>query len=133
RPAAASGRAAQLSVFGGGRVHWGVTSTRSQRTKDMNRIASATLTLLLAAGCGIDKADGFRQGVPKSDAVTLKLPASSGAALTSEGTKKQALEGEKAGFYVLTRGVTGVVNGGGAAVLGLVKLITDSQPTKITD
>jgi hypothetical protein len=97
----------------------------------MKPLIAAALTLLMAAGCGPEKADGFRNGYPKSDAVTMKLPGSTGA-LSGDRTR-QALEGEKAGLYTLTRGVTYVVNGGGAAVLLLVKTIGEQTPTSVTE
>ncbi len=87
--------------------------------------------LMLTVGCGLEKADGFRNGYPKSDAVTMKLPGSTGA-LSGDHTR-QGLEGEKAALYTLTRGVTYVVNGGGAAVLLLVKAIGEHTPTTVTD
>jgi hypothetical protein len=95
----------------------------------MKPIIAAALTLLMA-GCGAEKADGFRDGYPKADAVTMKLPGSTGA-LTGDRTR-QGLEGEKAALYSLTRGVTYVVNGGGAAVLLLVKTIGEQTPTTVT-
>ena len=95
----------------------------------MKRIIAAALTLLTAA-CGVEKADTFRDGYPKSDAVTMKMPGSTGA-LSGDRTR-QGLEGEKAGLYSLTRGVTYVVNGGGVAVLLLVKAIGDQTPTTVT-
>jgi hypothetical protein len=97
----------------------------------MNRIAPAVLTLL-TFGCGFDKADGFRQGFPKSEAVTIKIPGSTGSALSGEATRRDGLEGDKAGLYVLTRGVTLLVNAGGAAVLLLVKSIADHPATSVT-
>jgi hypothetical protein len=97
----------------------------------MIRILAAAFALTLA-GCGLDKADEFRKGVPKSDAVTMKLPDSKGAALSGQGTRRDGLEGDIAGMYQLTRGVTVMVNGGGGAVLALVKAITDQPPTSMT-
>ena len=46
----------------------------------MPRIAVAALAVTLA-GCGLDKADEFRNGVPKSDAVAMKLPYSASATM----------------------------------------------------
>ncbi len=97
----------------------------------MNRIAAAALTFL-AVGCGIAPGDEFRKGVPKSDAVTMKLPGQSSAGLSGTGTRRDGLLGDQAKSYELTRGVTVMVNGGAAAVLGLVKAITDNTPTTLT-
>ncbi|MBS1153147.1 MAG: hypothetical protein H6Q89_4845 [Myxococcaceae bacterium] len=95
----------------------------------MKPLIVAALTLL-TAGCGLEKADEFRNGYPKGDAVTMKLPGSTGA-LSGDRTR-QGLEGEKAALYTLTRGVTYVVNGGGVWVLALVKAIGEQTPTTVT-
>jgi hypothetical protein len=95
----------------------------------MKALITAALTLLTTTGCGLEKADTFRNGYPKSEAVTMKLPGSTGA-LSGDKTR-QGLEGEKAALYTLTRGVTYLVNGGGAAVLLLVKTIGEQTPTKV--
>jgi len=92
--------------------------------------------LLLAAilaltGCGLGAADEYRQAVPKSETVQMKVPGSTGQML--ENASQQALEGEKAAFYELTRGVSYFVNGAGYHVLTLVKTITEYPPTKIDE
>lgn len=96
----------------------------------MNRFFVAALALAVT-GCGVEKADSFRNGYPKADAVTMKLPGSTGA-LTSDSKTRQELEGEKAAMYTLTRGVTYVVNGGAGFVLLLVKTIGEQTPTTVT-
>lgn len=96
----------------------------------MKPLIVAALTLM-TAGCGLEKADTFRNGYPKSDAVTMKLPGSTGE-LRGDRTR-QGLEGDIADTYKLTRGVTYVVNGGGAAVLLLVKTIGEQTPTTVTE
>lgn len=97
----------------------------------MNRFIVAALAIV-ATGCGVDKADTFRDGYPKAGEVTMKLPGSTGA-LTGDAKTRQGLEGEKAAMYTLTRGVTYVVNGGAGAVLLLVKTIGEQQPTTVTE
>lgn len=97
----------------------------------MNRFIVAALAIV-ATGCGVEKADSFRNGYPKSDAVTMKLPGSTGE-LRGDSKTRQELEGEKAAMYSLTRGVTYVVNGGAGFVLTLVKTIGDSTPTKVSE
>jgi hypothetical protein len=90
---------------------------------------------LAGAGCGrMDDGagDGFRGGVPRSETVALNVPggATSGA-LTADGAKQGALLGQKADLYVATRVITGIVNGGTAAVLTLVKVISEYPPTTV--
>lgn len=99
----------------------------------MKKLILAVAALSLAA-CGAGKADQFRSGVPTTDAVKLNVPAKAGQALEVEnlGTSRQALQGETSDFYKLTRGVTVGINGGTAFVLGLVKAITDHQPTNVS-
>lgn len=87
---------------------------------------------LLAAGCGPDRALEFRRGFPKSADVKIEVPAKSGQALEGVSQRQDALEGDRSGLYLITRGVTVVVNGGAGLVLGLVKAITDHPPTSIS-
>src|SRR5947208_2606294 len=93
--------------------------------------------LLIAAvvsltGCGLGAADEYKNAVPKSDTVQMKVPGSTGQALETASTG-QALVGEKAVFYELTRGVSLFVNGAGYQVLSLVRDVTDHQPTKFDE
>ena len=54
-----------------------------------------------------------------------------GQALVVEAQAQALKQGETADFLQLTRAVSGVVNGGGAWVLGLVKLVVSFPPTKV--
>src|SRR3954452_23039485 len=96
----------------------------------MKRISLlAACALFIACGPGgID----FKKGFPRAETVKLDVPAKSGALSSSTGTNKSALKGDHSSFYDLTRGVTGGVNLGVGFVLGLVKGITDHQPTSQT-
>ncbi len=96
----------------------------------MKNLLLGSMVMLLAA-CGADKADAFRQGVPTSGDVALKVPGQSGQPLTSVGTRRDGLEGQTSDFYKLTRGVTVFVNGGTAAVLNLVHRITQYPATTV--
>ena len=86
--------------------------------------------MCVLAACGPDAGEAFRKGVPTSDSVSIKVPVSK-KALTSEGTRQDGLEGEKAAMYELTRGVSVAVNGGTAAVLDLVSRVAKYPPTSV--
>lgn len=87
--------------------------------------------VVLVSACGADKADAFREGLPRAKDVSMKVPSSS-SALTAEGTRRDGLEGQTAELYKLTRGVTLTVNGGTAAVLNLVEKIVSYPATTVT-
>ena len=91
----------------------------------------AMLTILSA--CGADRADGFRQGVPHAEDVSLKLPGRSAQPLTGEGTRRDGLEGQLSDFYRMTRDVTVFVNSGTAATLTLVEKIVQYPATTVND
>lgn len=90
-----------------------------------------TAAIFALTGCGLGAADEYRNAVPKADEVAMKVPGSTGQAL--ENANQQALEGEKAAFYQLTRGVTYFVNGAGHQVLTLVKTITEYPVTTFNE
>jgi hypothetical protein len=90
--------------------------------------------MVALAGCGSIESNEFEGSTPTAENVALALPASgsSSSALTAgDGTKTSALQGEVADSYVLTRAVTGVVNGATGAVLLLVKTIVSYPPTTV--
>jgi hypothetical protein len=94
-------------------------------------LASATL-----GACGKDGGDEFRDGVPYREDVALAVPASdssSGALTAGDGTEaiRSGLLGEKSELYTVTRGITAVVNTATAAVLTLVRTITEYPPSSI--
>ncbi|MES1210633.1 MAG: hypothetical protein ABUS79_32245, partial [Pseudomonadota bacterium] len=89
-----------------------------------------------ATGCGKADDGEFNGSVPTSATVALEVPApppSSAAAASSSNVsvKGAALQGKLASDYVLTRTVVVVVNTATAAVLDLVKDITDFPPTTV--
>ncbi len=90
----------------------------------------ATAVLLWA--CGRDKADTFREGVPQAQDVRVDFPAN-GSGLSGTAQRQDGLEGDRSMFYLMTRAVTGTINGATVAVLGLVKGITDHAPTTLKD
>jgi hypothetical protein len=92
----------------------------------------AVLTAAGAAGCA-NPADSFRAAAPSQQAVTLELPGAGGSLGTSStGESEQALVGQRATFYEITRGVTAVVNGGVGLTLLLLEHITDYPPASLT-
>jgi hypothetical protein len=76
--------------------------------------------------------EDFRNGVPRQETVEMKVPAGSGQALSTVETHTQALRGATADFYVLTRAVSGVVNGGVALTLVLLKAVVAHEPTSLS-
>ena len=92
----------------------------------------------LLPACGLHDDDGFREGVPASDAVSLRLPGdqavAQGALTSSDGLAgaRSALLGQEADLYRTTRDVTAIVNGGTLAVLTLVHTIVEFPPTSLT-
>lgn len=104
---------------------------------------SSAIRLLLcgvlagAVGCGKAGDGEFDDSVPTQQNVALVVPtAATGtpAASTSANlsVKVGALQGQLATDYVLTATVVGVVNTSTAAVLALVKAITDYPPTSVS-
>jgi hypothetical protein len=92
---------------------------------------------LLLPACGMHEDDSFREGVPTSDAVALKVPGGSSAvaqgALAADGTTgvRSALLGDQADLYVTTRDLTRVINGGTYSVLTLVRTIVGYPATTV--
>ncbi|HLK91664.1 MAG TPA: hypothetical protein VKZ18_17360 [Polyangia bacterium] len=90
--------------------------------------------LALAACAKVDSGE-FAGSTPTKDTVALVVPASgaSAAAVTSGSVtvRQGALMGETAKDYVLTATLAVVVNTATAAVLGLVKTVTDYPATSV--
>src|SRR5688572_18372263 len=100
--------------------------------KDAPHMKKLLVTAVISlTGCGLG-ADEYRNAVPKAESVQMKVPGSTGQALESSSSR-QALEGEKAAFYEVTRGVSLFVNGAGYQVLTLVRTIVDYPPTKLDE
>jgi hypothetical protein len=112
----------------------GDTMLRDSRTL---RLALGLAVATTLGACGKDGGDEFRDGVPQHEDVALAIPGavdSQQSALASgDGTAAvhSTLLGDQADFYVLTRGITAMVNGGTVAVLTLVRTITDYPPTTV--
>lgn len=96
-------------------------------------LGAISLVLMTATACGADRAEEFRQGIPRAETVALVLPARTSQPLSGEGTRRDGLEGQTSDFYRLTREVTVFVNGGTAAVLNLVARITTYPATTVAN
>jgi hypothetical protein len=101
-------------------------------TRTVTSSAQALLVLGLTGCPTVDHPGSeFTTGVPRRETVAMKVPGSTVKALTVEQSHK-ALQGELSEWYVTTRGVSGIVNGGALAVGALVRLVTDYPATKVT-
>lgn len=89
------------------------------------------VTAVTLAACG--GVSDFRNGVPSSKQVALKLPESASGGLSGVGTRRDGLEGETAEFYKLTRATTLLVNGGTALILDTVARITTYPATTVSN
>lgn len=97
----------------------------------MKRILTVASVLLLAA-CGANqKGEEFRKGFPQANDVKVNVP-SRGQALSGEAQSQQAAVGDASSFYAFTRAITRTCNTATAAVLGLVRAISDNPPTQVT-
>ena len=80
-----------------------------------------------------DDVDEYRNAIPRQETVSMQVPAGSGAGqqlvVESQG---QPLRGATSDFYVVTYRVSRAVNGAGAFVLGLVKLVVSHPATTVT-
>jgi hypothetical protein len=102
-------------------------------TRFSNLLLASVSCASLASACRPigDEETAFRNGVPRAETVEMRVPASSGQALTVE-TNDHALRGGLADTYLLTRNVSATVNGAGALVLGLVKAVVLHKPTTLS-
>ena len=95
------------------------------------------LAVALITGCGglfQDDADEFRNASPSRQGIKIEVPSKGQALEASDvGSTQQSLLGERASCYTLTRGVTVVVNGGVAWVLGLCEQIIQYPATTTSD
>ena len=113
-----------------------LASRPARFTRMLPLLAVCLPALALVPACGLGQDDEFKDGVPSSDTVQLKVPdqtsttqgqLSAGDSVTVRG----ALLGQTADLYRTTREVTVVINGGTLAVLGLVHTIVQFPPTSI--
>src|SRR5262249_20674212 len=94
----------------------------------MKRATTALLCIAVLGAClekqgtGGGDVNEARNALPSADYLKIDVPASQGKDL-----------GTLSGAYVLTRGVTTIVNGGAAAILILARTITLFPPSSIQD
>jgi hypothetical protein len=87
--------------------------------------ATCAMSLLTAACVKQDSSpDEIKAAIPTSDQVQIKLPQSATRTETP-------MVGQLANFYVMTRGVTVMFNGGAAWVLILLHAIVEQPPTSV--
>jgi hypothetical protein len=113
------------------------TGHRRGTTRNLT-LALALTGPLFAGACGrMDSGDEYRQGVPYAEDVAIVVPGGEqqADALTAGGVAvtENALLGQQAELYRVTRDATAVVNVGTAAVLALVRTITLFPPTDVGD
>lgn len=93
---------------------------------------TATLLLLSSlslAGC-LTPADEFRDALPRSNDVQIKVPQDGGGA--AAGSHELALIGQRAALYQVTRDISVAVNGGTWILLKVLEEIVEYEPTTIT-
>jgi hypothetical protein len=101
-----------------------------------SRVVCLSLVALVGVGGGCQgvereaDVEDFRNGIPRQSTVEMVVPQTGGQALSAE-ERTEAIRFGIADFYVLTRAVSGVVNGAGALTLILVKAIVSQPPTSI--
>lgn len=92
--------------------------------------------LLTAVGCGKADDGEFAGSTPTKETVALEIPSSTATTTAAHSSglsvRGGALLGQVAKDYALTATVVGVVNGATAAVLNLVRDITDFPPTTVS-
>ena len=101
-------------------------------TRIWKQLGSLLVGFGLTTACQpLDEAEDFRNGIPRSETVAMTVPEQGGGQALTVESHQRALRGETSDFYKLTRGVSGLVNGGGALVLGLVKAVVAHPPTEV--
>ena len=110
----------------------------------LSKVSLALLVGVCSALAGCDKddleaAEEFRNAVPRTQTVEVKVPAAgaqgsiageSNGELTAS-VQALTVKGQTADLYQLTRAASGIVNGGGAFTLLLVKTIVSYPPTTV--
>ncbi len=91
---------------------------------------------LVACTAAPDEGARFREAVPKSDDVALRVPAGSGAAVSTRGLRilspgGGAMASSEAKFYSFTRDLTREVDGVTSGILSSVWALASTQPTTV--
>ena len=110
--------------------------TNSLRSFRLILLPALLIPVALQACAKPDGADEFRDGVPFHEDIVMTVPGGAAAqqsALTVAGVAKTqgALLGEKADLFKTTREITTMVNGATAAVLTMVKTITEFPASRV--
>ena len=100
----------------------------------MRQTLVAALAAVLAAACGgssgssADLQTQSKNALPSSSNVKMKGPQSAGSSADS-GALQDSVVGDASGYFVLTVGLSGIVNGAAAVTLGVIEAITASPAT----
>src|SRR5687767_13737637 len=87
----------------------------------MKSIRVAMIAVLMAGSLKPDPQE-VREALPEASTVQIKMP---------DGSRAVSTVGELAKFYQFTRGVSGMLNGGAAFVLIMVRFIVIHPPTSV--
>ncbi len=93
---------------------------------------------VVLAGCTInpDEAGRFREAVPKSEDVALRVPSRSGATTGTQSLRIQSpstgATSENARFYTFTRDMTRGVDDATASILGAIWTVVSLEPTSVS-
>ncbi len=95
------------------------------------RIARWLLVVLVVlAGCMANSAEEeYRDAVPTAEALSMTVPQAD--SMSDTGALREALIGQRAPFYVMTRSVSAQVNGGVWFAMQIVHTIVRQRPTTI--
>lgn len=114
----------------------------NRRTVARSFVVTALLAVVGSAGCigssdpAEARVDGLRRAVPSKESIQIRLPGAEpaeGSASDGLGSAEQALVGEKAKLYVMTRDISQAVNTAAWAWLGLIEDIAAQPPTQASD
>jgi hypothetical protein len=104
------------------------------------KLAAAVIVIgACATGCVVeqtDDADRFREAIPQSDDVALRVPGASGAGARAQGLRIATSGGgaadASAKYYRFTRDITRAVDGATAVILGGIWAIVHTPPTTVS-
>jgi len=93
------------------------------------KLATVVAAVAFLAACGSNSE--FKNSLPNTDTVKVKVPQASGQALQTQ-TQTQGLLGQTAALYQFTVDVSGMLNGATANLLNMIQTVTTYPPTSET-